>query len=402
MIAIQYLEPSPGIQTLTKAEVTARLRAAFDRLPIDIVIIGWDLPPALVAACAHETQRANAQLYLWQPLLTGSNAVQPRTAWRASGLTDEPVSGHHNLPEFTFLCPNRPAVQAAVMEQLRQAVRHGPYQGVFLDRLRYPSPLAQPDRDLACFCADCRRAATFDLLEVQRQVRTLLATPDRLCAALRLLFKQDADLPAELVGLQQFLDFRTQSITRSVAVAAQIARKEKLAVGLDCFSPSLTRAVGQDLNALDAHCDWIKIMTYGHAFGPAGLPYELSNLARWLIECRGCNEAATVNEVAQVAHLPLPPTLSEWRARGLSAEALSHEVRLAQAAGVKTLLAGIELVDLEGVTCLTEAQISADLRALRAAQPAGLALSWDLWRMPLDRLDLVRTIWNGASMLQSK
>jgi hypothetical protein len=60
------------------------------------------------------------------------------------------------------------------------------------------------------------------------------------------------------------------------------------------------------------------------------------------------------------------------------------------------LLARIELVDLGGVTRLNAAQISAYLEALRDAQPTGLALSWDLWWMPPERLTRVRTIWGGT------
>ncbi len=53
-------------------------------------------------------------------------------------------------------------------------------------------------------------------------------------------------------------------------------------------------------------------------------------------------------------------------------------------------MAGIELVDVEGVTRLDPAQIAADLRAFQEAQPDGLVLCWDLWRIPSERLELVQ------------
>ena len=401
MFAIQYLEPSSDTIVLISADVRARLRAAFERLPIDIVIVGWDLPQALVKTCAQETARRNVQLYLWHPLLTGSSTFEPRVEQQAIGLAGGPVPCHHDLPEFTFLCPNRPSVTNAVLEHLRQAIRRGSYQGVFLDRIRYPSPARRLERHLACFCVDCQRAADFDLVEAQRNIQTLLSTPDRLCTVFRLLFDQTLDPPEDLMALRQFLDFRTQSITRIVQAATQVIRDEGLAVGLDCFSPALTYLVGQDLAALNTHSDWIKIMTYGHALGPAGLPYELSRCAEWLIDRSHGSETETLACLADAAHLPLPPSLAALQERGLPSEALGQEVRRGRAADVKTLLAGIELVDLEGVTHLTGAQISADLHAFHAARPSGLALSWDLWRIPLERLDTVRAIWNATSVLQS-
>jgi acyl-CoA synthetase (NDP forming) len=57
------------------------------------------------------------------------------------------------------------------------------------------------------------------------------------------------------------------------------------------------------------------------------------------------------------------------------------------------LLAGIELVDIQEVVRLQPTQIAADVGAFQAAGADGLALSWDLWHIPRERLELVRTAW---------
>jgi len=398
MLAIQYLEPDPVVAAIASTDVRAQLRAAFERLPISCVILGWDLPGVLMEACAREVARASAQLYLWHPLLTGSAAFEPRPEWQAIGLTGEPVPGFRGLPEFTFVCPNRPAAAEAVLEQLRRVVRHSPYQGVFLDRIRYPSPAHDPDRLLACFCPDCQRAAAkegFDLAAAQQRIQTLLAAPERLCSVVQLLLDPSAEATSDddLAMLRGFLDLRVRSITRIVQAAAGIVHGEGLAIGLDCFSPALTYMVGQDLAALNKPCAWIKIMTYGHTLGPAGLPYELLGLALWLIGRGAVREAEALDWLALAAHLPLPPSLGALSEQGLSPEALGRETRHARAAGVRTLLAGIELVELEGVTRLDQTQIAADLQAFREAKPDGLVLSWDLRRISLQRLEVVRSIW---------
>jgi hypothetical protein len=61
------------------------------------------------------------------------------------------------------------------------------------------------------------------------------------------------------------------------------------------------------------------------------------------------------------------------------------------------LLAGIELVQVEGVTELKDTQILADLDAVRRAGGGGLAISWDLWNIPLERLELVNRIFPSLS-----
>ncbi len=60
-IGIQYLEPGPIVAGISPQDAAAHLRAAFQRLPLSLVIIGWNLPNALVSACAREVDRAGAQ-----------------------------------------------------------------------------------------------------------------------------------------------------------------------------------------------------------------------------------------------------------------------------------------------------------------------------------------------------
>ena len=381
-ISVQYLEDGPGVREIPPAAAREKLRRAAERLPISMVLVGWNLPPALRDACGEEARRIGARFYRWHPLLTGDGVLTPRREWRPVGFAGQPVSGFRDLPEFTFMCPNRPAVREAIGMRLSATLDGGIYDGVFLDRIRFPSPFPGPESELACFCGDCVQAAGedgLDLAIVRHQIRALMDEPRQI---VRALFRDESE------PLSKLLEFRSRSITRTVAAAASVARQRGLAVGLDCFSPALTRATGQDLAALDKHCDWIKVMTYGHALGPAGLPFELCAAVDWLV-CRSVSEREALACVAEAAGLPLPGSREQLRQAGLGPDALSAEVRRARAAGVRTLLAGIELVELAGVTHLEPGQIRADAGAMMAAGAHGLALSWDLWHMPEEFLDLV-------------
>jgi len=396
--AVQYLEDAPGVAEIEPVEARARLRAAFERLPISRVLLGWNLPSALVEACREEAHRAGARLFRWHPLLTGDGAFVPRLEWRTVGLDGEPVPGFRGLPEFTFVCPNRPAVRKAVRRHLAEVIGSGAYDGVFLDRIRYPSPAADPTRLLACFCDDCCRVAAdegLDLEYVRQRIWALLSTPARIEAFVRVLLDVQASVKTDLdlAALRTFLDFRARSVSRFVRTTCEQVRARGLAIGLDCFSPALSYMVGQDLGALDAGCDWIKVMTYGHALGPAGLPFELLNLADWLVDRWSAGEPEALEWLSRAARLPLPPTRDALRGEGLAPEALAAETQRGRAAGVSPLFAGVELVEIEGLARLDRAQIVADLRAFRGADADGLVLSWDLWHIPLERLDLAREAW---------
>ena len=91
--------------------------------------------------------------------------------------------------------------------------------------------------------------------------------------------------------------------------------------------------------------------------------------------------------------MPLPESLSLLESEGISSIALGSEVERGVASISRPLLAGIELVDQDGVTELNGAQIRSNLEVLRQSRPAGLAISWDLAHIPLDRLDLVRQFY---------
>jgi hypothetical protein len=400
--AIQYLEPGPGVAAISPDDARARLRAALEWLPISHVLLGWNLPEQLLAVCREQATKAGAQLYLWHPFLTGDGDLFPQQAWRTIGSRGEPVPGFQGMPEFTFICPNRPQVREAVLDHLSQVLRRADYDGVFLDRIRFPSPAADPGRWLACFCPDCRRAAErdgLDLHSLRASIDGLLATPERVPPLLQALLgsRVSESTDPDIAGLNGFLDFRERSVSRLVSSAVDLIHAEGLAVGLDCFSPALTRMVGQDLNTLGkplkADMDWIKVMLYGHTLGPAGLPFELLALGDWLVAEKHVTERQALEWLSQATGLPLPASRDELRSKGLAPAAIGAEVQRARAAGVRNLLAGIELVEVEGVTSLNQTQIKADLRAIKTAGAAGLALSWDLWHIALERLGLVRATW---------
>lgn len=379
-LAAQYLESRPP--GVTPGQIRARLRQAFDRLPLEAILLGWDLPPALEEAVAEETRRAGARLFRWQPLLTGERRLDLPPEWAVLGPDGAPVPGHGGLAEFTFVCPNRPAVADFVNERIETIAARGLFDGVFLDRIRFPSPAPNPATHLGCFCRACARLAADAGLDLEKVRHALSTDPLGLVGGL-------LGAPCD-PRLASFLDFRQRSITRLVQTAARQAVRAGLDIGLDSFSPALTRMVGQNLAALDALGGWIKGMTYPRVFAPAGLPFELLGLLDWLASC-GVNPAEAMAAVAATTRLPLPVAPANLRQDGLGSETLRLEIGRGRQMGVRQWLAGVALVHLPGVHAITAAQAQADLEAARAAD--GLVISWDLWLTPLEYLDTIRSIW---------
>lgn len=394
IITIQYLEAAPELADLDPRAVAGKISAAYERLPFSHLLIGWELPSSLLKTCRLQAEKLGVRFLRWHPLLTGDGVFQPRPAWQVTGLNLEPVAGFRNMPEFTFVCPNHPEVQQVIQHRVESLLADSLYQGFFLDRIRFPSPASAPASDLGCFCPHCRQRAAahdLDLEQVRLALTELVSRANGPAALVRgLLGELHPDLPAATGELfQRFLDFRLRSVTDFVVRLADVLRSAKLEVGLDCFSPSLTRMVGQDLATLGELADWIKIMSYAHTLGPAGLPFELLGLLDYL-NATGFSEPQALATLAGATGLPLPGTRQELDRVGLSPAALAAEARRGLQATRCPVLAGIELVEIPGVTRLSKPQIQADLAALRDIGLPGLSISWDLWHIELDRLDLVR------------
>ena len=375
-IAAQYLEYAPS--DATPAQVRKTLRQAFELLPISIIILGWDLPPRLEEAVAEESTRQHAALYRWHPLLASEAGFALPTEWGPVGLHGNTIPGFKGLPEFTFVCPNRSDVQEWIAERIEIAAQRGIFQGLFFDRMRWPSPAENPETHLACFCQYCRRIASDTGLELEaarRRIEWYLGDGIRAQVLTRTLFTS-VDDPV----LETFFEFRLNRITHIIQYASMLARTQGLSIGLDCFSPALTRMVGQDLPALDKICDWIKLMTYPRVFGPAGLPFELNAVSKWLKNSYNLDENERAELVGKASGLPVAKD-------GLDAQSVAYEIQRGREMGVTDLLAGIALVELEGIHEPTLEQVQEDLHACYGSD--GLVLSWDLWHIPHEYLAAV-------------
>lgn len=393
LIAIQYLQPEPDLNSFSPEEARGKLRAAGGILPVTHVLVGWEIPRRLLDACSEETRRLGARLYRWQPMLSGDGVFHILPEWRVRNMAGNPVAGYQGIEEFTFVCPNHPSVQYAIQQHLHKILTEGLYNGFFLDRIRFPALAKDPVENLACFCEHCRRKASdlgLDLDEVKDEIGHLSRTATGRARFIKTILNEvPNNAPAdELTALERFLLFRQSSITRCVQIVCEQLQRAGVQIGLDGFAPALTNLVGQELRGLGATSDWVKVMTYAHVNAPAGMPFELAGLLDWLM-LAGMDEKAALAELAKAVHFKMPSNRADLLREGLSATALRAEVSRGVLAGGAPLLVGIELVEVPGVTQLDDEQIRRDLQAVLACAPAGLALSWDLRHIPLERLKLV-------------
>jgi len=400
MLTLQFLEPNPYIYSYDLQDVRNKLQSALDILPVTHVLIGWDIPVNFLEACKKITEQYSIKLLRWHPLFTlrDTDVIQNNfviNAW------DKPIPGFKNLPEFTFVCPNNKLIVEYLYKEIITIIENDIYDGFFLDRIRFPSPSEDPFWNLGCFCENCLQSAEVNNINIQlvkKFIKNAYNSQDDIFIYLSYLMN-NVNLDSDKLELQEFkkyLDYRTRIVIDGVKVISDLVHNFNLEVGLDAFSFSLTYMVGQDLSRLSQLADWTKVMSYTHAIGPAGLPYEISNLLKFLTKKYHFAEKKALELLEKIFDVQLPKTISSLIENGLSSDILYTEIKKAIKSTNKPILAGLEMVDIPHITKIDEFTLEKDILAILAAQPSGISISWDLFYIPVSRLYLLRKIMDGG------
>jgi hypothetical protein len=368
------------------------VRRVLEALDLDLLIVGFrEAPEVFRRFCA--LNRPVDNVYLWFSALSDiqdmneSDLVVNWRGARSRGWGGWAEKGGDVEETFRFACPNNPAVREKTTLRLRELLQRYDFKGVFLDKIRFPSPANGADEMLSCFCDHCRGAAKAEGLDLNAVVKIFT---DRALDANALPLHRSCsghwlDSIADAHPLiARFLAFRTKSVARLVAQLADECRRLGRSVSLDLFSPSLAPLVGQDYHRLKECCDWAKPMTYRLARGPAGLRLEIPALIEGVAQRFGLDEAQVVEWSARHAGFDRD-MLRQTREEAVPFAFMAGEIEAAvRAMAPVPVYFGLELVKQPGVIDVAAADVIGMIEAGRAANAAGVVISWDLLHAPMD------------------
>jgi hypothetical protein len=397
VLAAQLSTGHSPASELTIDKVLPVLERALDIVPLDILVVGWEEIPDLYRVFTDAKTRGSAAVYLWYPLLSdypgleSEHLVLDYRGEASQGWGDFVASGEMS-ETFRFSCPNNPGVRETTLSQLERLLTEYDFDGVFLDKFRFPSPANGLQEMLSCFCSHCYRAAGERGLDLD-EVKEALAIAGRAHEP-----KEDDgfDLPGApwlaqlLVGspvLQSFLHFRCDSVTRLVTDVRALTDRLGKKLALDIFSPGLAPLVGQDYTALGDCCVWAKPMIYRRAKGPAGFRLELPLLIRDVARFVGV-EAREALAWAQRWVPGLAGTdLTRIDRDGSPLALIADEARLAVDLLAPTpVYLGLETVSMPGIIEITPEGVSQIVALGREAGVSGVVMSWDLLHTPVENL----------------
>jgi hypothetical protein len=253
--------------------VRKRLEALCDRLPVRGIIYGWGKRTGLYETILETAHRYGAEAWMWLPVFADVRAPEAAEPMISFGSASERGIAACPGEEFRFICPGSRRNLDALIETYEKWTAGCEPDGVFLDRIRYPSAVYSPTDFLGCGCEACRARLQQAGIDPQRlQARMARKKGLDSCLPDRMENGRYHYPDPDLEGLAQM---KRSIITDSVGEYSQTFHKKGIKVGIDVFAPALADLVGQDLAALLPLTDLVKPMMYFRTLAPAGIPYEL-------------------------------------------------------------------------------------------------------------------------------
>ncbi len=343
--------------------IARRLGRVLDSGRLERLIVGWN-PDADYSELKALLRGSGVGIYLWLPCFSELEAFADFPP--LIGADDRPINirfERGNGERFRFACPASAAQR--VIEVYERHYAKGGYDGVFLDKIRYPSFLGGLSSVLGCYCARCKER--YPLPQPRALAPRDAINPLGITAYKDMRYRLDDEF-------QKLFDRKCDAVCDAVSTLCAYFRHRGLSVGFDLFAPFLAGFVGQDYHRLLPLADFVKPMFYGATDAPAGLPFELSQYALAF----GGEEGAALRQNALLERVGGRDGLMR---REIAA--IKRHVKN-KALGTK-VCAGIEFNDVQGVAEVTESYLRERMR--EAGEADGIVASWDLNTIPDAHID---------------
>lgn len=346
----------------------------------------------------------NINTYLWYPILADISLfrIRPEQAVETfNGLQGYGIKGRWNQlgqegEDFFFLCPNNQRIIGKIFTHYQEQISEGYFDGVFLDRIRFPSPANGLENLFTCFCQSCQDEFYVNYHEDLNNYRTMVKDIIKEIQTINLNDLANYNSFSDILikdNLKKFFIFRKQSIYQITKKFADEAKRKGKLVGLDLFAPSLASLVAQDYQLLAKTCDWLKPMVYCHTTGPAGLPLELYCFIRALLDInQNLNENKLLQEFSRLLGVPLPGNINSLLKNGIPENIIYYEVQRIKNFNLPKKVSihiGLEAVQIPGIANINSSILEKYLSSVMEIGIDGIVISWDLLKIPDENLKVV-------------
>ena len=387
-----YLEPNRGDEDYLK--FLSQKIEGISNAGFRILAIWPSKNTALLRNVVNECKRSGLEVYLWYPLLCDVPVDFDIEPFKVVGVAVEFDEGESAIlqeqkksgEEFDFLCPNKVIEQEEFYTTFESFLETAHFDGVFFDRIRYPSPANGLTQMLSCTCEKCREISKETVKHFEQGVLSLV---ERL--------RRSSDVKTTVAVLQCFysehkdhIEFRERSIVKLLSKYVNSAKSRGLKVGVDLFTPSLSFLVSQNYQMIVEIVDWIKPMIYCKTFGPAGIPMEIASLIKIFQRLNPSTEDCLAFEVLKnVFDLKIPSKLDILLSKGVPITNFRKELKTIQEefpALKSRVYPGFEAVFWPSIASISKSMVKEYLKIIYEGKFPGFFASWDINKIPLENL----------------
>ncbi|MDE7198167.1 MAG: hypothetical protein K2O15_04710 [Lachnospiraceae bacterium] len=248
---------------------------------LDGIIVGWSLEQEIYRWLRAYTKERGIELYLWFQVLAEFKSLGDFSAVRTLHGKTLQSTVFDGDEEFSFYCPSHPDTRKSLLHIYERYFSDTDFDGVLLDRIRFPSLVTDRNALFSCTCPFCmeklriRGIERTDAEEAELQIKEEMGKG----AFLGVEGYKNGIYTFHTRKVENYLNARTELITEIVKPLEDYFRAKGMKVGLDLFAPFLSVFVGQNYTVLSREADFIKPMLYRHTDTPAGMKYELEGMA---------------------------------------------------------------------------------------------------------------------------
>lgn len=353
----------------------AKIRRILQKVKITSMFVGWhkDIDISDIIKMLKDN---GTEVFLWLPVFSELDALtsfSPLIGYNREKVEIDFDMG--NGENFVFCCPSSNINN--VIEVYEKYFSSEIYDGVFLDKIRYPSFIGGISPILTCFCDNCM--AAYGLHDPAPLAAYGLHDPAQ-------FFMADSVNPLGLTGykdlryglddrIKKLFDFKCDVIYHALESLCAYFRDKGLKIGFDLFAPFLAYFVGQDYYKLSGLADIVKPMFYGITNAPAGIPFEIDMYAKAF-------DSSPVNAEKR-RNLLMDCIGFEDDLIGREIDGIKQIIK-SNAQNTK-LYAGIEFNRIERIAPVTSDYIMESIT--RVSRADGIVASWDLNTIPDSHID---------------
>ena len=359
-----------------------KIKLINDQIKVTGVIAGWSADKEFYKELKAFLKEQDILLYFWLPVFSELDHYKEFQNVIDYNNNEIVSTGFQEGENFNFYCPNDEKNIENIKSIFLENFSDYDIDGVFLDKIRYPSFSNGINSIFTCFCDTCVKKmeeSDINVIELKNEIKNILDNSENNnLNPLGIKEYKNFKFEFENPEINGFFEFKEKSINNTLIHLTDFFRKHNLKVGYDLFAPHISYFTGQNILSLSNHADFVKPMYYRRTYAPAGIPFEIKSYSQSFTKQK-------YFEITEKFFKIIGQNVKNQE--NISDEYMEQElICLKSNFGIKNICAGLEFNQIENIAPTNKVYLKHSLKSFYNAKIDGIVLSWDLMSIPYEHL----------------